>query len=115
MSAVWLPEGKDPQSGETARDKAAKFKHESIVSLLKSAEDKTPPGWYQTDGIGNNRKLYAKPELATQTPAKACRKPEKRGGKAGTKGTILAVGFAFPRARLTICEDVGWLSRTCQK
>eukprot|EP00420_Gonyaulax_spinifera_P010657 CAMPEP_0197943804 /NCGR_PEP_ID=MMETSP1439-20131203/125094_1 /TAXON_ID=66791 /ORGANISM="Gonyaulax spinifera, Strain CCMP409" /LENGTH=458 /DNA_ID=CAMNT_0043567059 /DNA_START=71 /DNA_END=1447 /DNA_ORIENTATION=- len=33
-----VPVGKDPEGGQTARDKAAKFKHQSIVELLKQAE-----------------------------------------------------------------------------
>ena len=91
-----VPEGKDPQSGETARDKAAKFKHESIVSLLKSAEDKTPPGLYQTDGIGNNRKLYAKPELATQTPPKPAESQKKEEAKQAPKAPSLPLALLFP-------------------
>ncbi|CAK9093158.1 unnamed protein product [Durusdinium trenchii] len=78
-----VPEGKDPKSGETAREKAAKFKHQSIVSLLKSAEEKTPPGWYQADGIGNNRKLYSEPKpVATPKPEAQAEKAQKEAPKA---------------------------------
>lgn len=74
-----VSEGKDPQSGETAKDKAGKFKHQNIVTLLKSAEEKTPPGWYQADGIGNNRKLYAKPvEQSAPKPTDGGKKEEAK-------------------------------------
>jgi len=52
------PMGKDPQSGEKARDKALKFKHNNVADMLRKAEEASPAGRYQPDGIGNNRKLY---------------------------------------------------------
>ena len=81
-----VPEGKDPKTGETARDKAAKFKHESLVSLLKAAEEKTPPGWYQADGIGNNRKLYAEPKPEPKVEPKS----EPTAPKAAAKSSATA-------------------------
>jgi len=54
----WMPFGKDPQSGEKPRDKALKFKHDNVAEILRQAEEAMPPGRYQPDGIGNNRKLY---------------------------------------------------------
>jgi len=68
-----MPEGKDPKTGDTARDKASRFKHASIVKLLQKAEKDSPLGWYKEDGICNNRKLYSEPKTspAGPTPAKA--------------------------------------------
>mmetsp|Transcript_111580 Transcript_111580/g.322511 ORF Transcript_111580/g.322511 Transcript_111580/m.322511 type:complete len:495 (+) Transcript_111580:52-1536(+) len=53
-----VPEGKDAQSGETARDKAKRLGHETVSELLRAAEEAQPAGRYQSQGIGNNRKLY---------------------------------------------------------
>eukprot|EP00438_Fugacium_kawagutii_P020708 Skav225264 [mRNA] locus=scaffold4099:84030:85295:+ [translate_table: standard] len=95
-----VSEGKDPQSGETAKDKAAKFKHEKIVSLLKAAEEKTPPGWYQADGIGNNRKLYAKPvEPKSPAPAEESKKEAAKPAQKPSKESdvsSLPVALLFP-------------------
>lgn len=66
-----VPDGKDPQSGEKARDKALKFKHQNVADLLRKAEEATPPGQYQADGIGNNRKLYGPQKVKAPKPAKA--------------------------------------------
>jgi len=73
-----MPDGKDPKAGDTAKDKAARFKHASIVAMLEKAEKAHVRGWYEEDGIVNNRKLYAEPKArpaapvaATPTPAPA--------------------------------------------
>eukprot|EP00931_Biecheleriopsis_adriatica_P008222 TRINITY_DN109439_c0_g1_i1.p1 TRINITY_DN109439_c0_g1~~TRINITY_DN109439_c0_g1_i1.p1 ORF type:complete len:484 (+),score=126.95 TRINITY_DN109439_c0_g1_i1:64-1515(+) len=84
-----MPEGKDPKTGDTARDKATRFKHASIVALLQEAEKSYPLGWYQQDGIANNRKLYAEPKA---TPAAA---PPAREESVPT-GPPLPLALLFP-------------------
>ena len=108
-----VPEGKEPKSGETAREKAAKFNHKGIVSLLKAAEEKTSPGWYQADGIGNNRKLYSEPKAeapkkaekaapkeaekaAPKASPKATKEAPKAAAKAAAKEPALPVALLFP-------------------
>mmetsp|Transcript_90748 Transcript_90748/g.194638 ORF Transcript_90748/g.194638 Transcript_90748/m.194638 type:complete len:494 (-) Transcript_90748:209-1690(-) len=57
-----VQEGKEPSSGQTARDKASMFQHTAIAKILEKAEQATPPGWYRADGISNNQKLYSEPK-----------------------------------------------------
>jgi len=65
-----VKEGTDASQGRLARDMASKFNHTKIVKILAEAEKKSPPGWYQADGIGNNRKLYSEPTAKpAPTPA----------------------------------------------
>mmetsp|Transcript_96032 Transcript_96032/g.200607 ORF Transcript_96032/g.200607 Transcript_96032/m.200607 type:complete len:503 (-) Transcript_96032:444-1952(-) len=106
-----VPEGKDPQSGEKAIDKAKKFQHDNIAEILRKAEEANPPGRYQPDGICNNKKLYGdqkptavpkeiKVEAAAAPAAKpaAAKKEEKKEEptKAEAKKDSLPVALLFP-------------------
>lgn len=62
-----MPDGKDPKTGATAKDKAARFKHTKVVALLEQAEKTSPAGRYQEDGIANNRKLYGEAQAPSVT------------------------------------------------
>lgn len=101
-----VPDGKDPKTGQLARDKATTWGHESIVKILKKAEEDFPPGWYAADGIGNNRKLYSEPESepkSAQQPQQPKATPNRAVGNGfeivgpGADGSqTKPVGLMFP-------------------
>mmetsp|Transcript_3347 Transcript_3347/g.7911 ORF Transcript_3347/g.7911 Transcript_3347/m.7911 type:complete len:495 (+) Transcript_3347:76-1560(+) len=96
-----VPEGKEPKSGETARQKAEKLGHKNVVDMLKKAEDSVKPGWYQPDGIGNNRKLYSEPKPRPVAPAAPAAAPApkaaaKTGAPKAPSGPPLPVALLFP-------------------
>jgi [acyl-carrier-protein] S-malonyltransferase len=106
-----MPVGKDPQTGEKPSDKAKKFSHDNVAEMLRKAEQATPPGRYQPDGIGNNRKLYgdqqpapvpkgaswnsAEPEPQQQQQQQQQTKSEATKGDTAQKPT-LPVALLFP-------------------
>lgn len=103
-----VPEGKDPKTGDTASDKASRFKHQKIVDLLKKAEQAYPPGWYEEDGICNNRKLYSEPkakpvaaepsasDASAATPTATDASPVEVASKTEPKAAPLPVALLFP-------------------
>jgi len=97
--------GQDPQTGQTARDKAIKFKHTAVANLLEQAEKDTPPGWYVPEGIGNNRKLYSPPDPnkvwePTAAKSEATKMPEmaKPAAQPSPKPAAAAKPAAAPSA-----------------
>jgi hypothetical protein len=98
--------GQDPKTGQTARDKATKFKHTAVAKLLEQAEKDTPPGWYAPEGIGNNRKLYSAPDpnkvwepAAAKSEAAKAPEPAKPAAKPAAAATPAAkpsVSFSEP-------------------
>jgi len=97
--------GQDPKTGQTARDKAIKFKHTAVANLLEQAEKDTPPGWYVPEGIGNNRKLYSAPDPnkvwePTAAKSEATKMPEmaKPAAQPSPKPAAAAKPAAAPSA-----------------
>mmetsp|Transcript_2579 Transcript_2579/g.5219 ORF Transcript_2579/g.5219 Transcript_2579/m.5219 type:complete len:494 (+) Transcript_2579:2-1483(+) len=89
-------EGKDPQTGETARQKAEKFGHTGVVKMLQQAEKDQKPGWYQADGIGNNRKLYSEPKASAPSKGpSSVAEPAAAVAQTGTEPP-LPVALLFP-------------------
>lgn len=93
---VRVPEGKEPASGQTAREKAAAGGHKEVVALLEKAEKAQKPGWYQADGIGNNRKLYSEPKPQAAKPAAPAKAAEAPKTAAKAKEEPLPVALIFP-------------------
>eukprot|EP00444_Apocalathium_aciculiferum_P048876 CAMPEP_0183510458 /NCGR_PEP_ID=MMETSP0371-20130417/10333_1 /TAXON_ID=268820 /ORGANISM="Peridinium aciculiferum, Strain PAER-2" /LENGTH=507 /DNA_ID=CAMNT_0025707283 /DNA_START=65 /DNA_END=1588 /DNA_ORIENTATION=- len=107
-----VSDGKDPQTGEKPQDKAKKFEHNNIADILRKAEESTPPGRYQPDGISNNKKLYgdrqpsavpkevkveapvAKPAAAAAAPAAAA--PAAAAPAGGAQKPSMPVALLFP-------------------
>lgn len=92
-----VPDGTDPKTGETAKAKAEKFKHDKIVKLLTQAEKETPLGFYVQDGIGNNRKLYAEPKPLPARPAAPAPAPAAAPAPAVEKAAAPAPAKAAPK------------------
>mmetsp|Transcript_101286 Transcript_101286/g.315675 ORF Transcript_101286/g.315675 Transcript_101286/m.315675 type:complete len:494 (+) Transcript_101286:50-1531(+) len=91
-----VPEGADPKTGETARQKADKFNHTGVAKLLQQAEKDQKPGWYMADGIGNNRKLYSEPKAQTGPGSRAVVTAPVPAAPAPAVEPSLPVALVFP-------------------
>merc|ERR1719387_593371 len=85
-----VPYGTDPEDGETALDKAKKWNHDDIVSILEKAERETPYGYYMPEGIENNAKVYGCKPHGTKPP---------KGWYSNRPGVAERNGFAKPKPK----------------
>lgn len=97
-----MPDGKDPKTGATAKDKAARFKHTKVVALLEQAE-KNITGWALPGGRHREQ-----PQALWRSASTLCDHKGSCADQSGIFGAgkgFAACGPSFPRPGIPVRED----------